>query len=112
MKVRRTRWTHLVQARLVTLMAPLALVMLALFAAPASATFPGTDGRISFHEDVGEPPSVEIFAADPDGTDLAQLTEDSGYSSNPDWSPNGALIAFESERTSDPDHFEMQIWTM
>jgi Tol biopolymer transport system component len=113
MKVRRAPRTHLPARPWATRATPLALAMLALFAVPAGATFPGADGRISFSGDVGEPSSVEIFAADPDGSDVAQLTQDSGFSSDPDWSPNGAQIAFESVRsTPDPDHFEMQIWTM
>jgi Tol biopolymer transport system component len=74
----------------------LAVVITAVWAAPASATFPGEDGRISFQ---GEG-SAEIFTAKPDGSDIRRLTSTPGhsYSGFSDWSPNGDRIAFESGR--------------
>jgi len=77
----------------------LAVVIIAVWAASASATFPGEDGRISFQ---GEGPRPEIFTAKPDGSDIRRLTSSgeiepssAGFS---DWSPNGERIAFESGR--------------
>jgi Tol biopolymer transport system component len=86
-----------------------ALVALALAAAPALATFSGTNGRITFNMFNEATESIEIFSVAPDGSDLQQLT------SNPDrvsfftdWSPDGQKIAFDSDRTDDG----VQIWTM
>ena len=48
--------------------------VMALGAQTASATFPGTDGRISFARFVPKTETVEIFTATPDGGDAQQLT--------------------------------------
>jgi Tol biopolymer transport system component len=74
-------------------------VIVAAVAAPSSATFPGPDGLISFARDVPKTNSVEIFTARPDGTNVQQLTSNPRRGSfESDWSPNGELIAFDSDR--------------
>lgn len=40
----------------------------------------------------------EIFTMDPDGTDVVQLTTNADFDFAPDWSADGARIAFESDR--------------
>jgi Tol biopolymer transport system component len=63
-------------------------------AAPASATTPGTNGRIVFraHTDDG---SSQLFLIGPHGHGLHQITHVNGDAVNPDWAPNGRWIAFE-----------------
>jgi TolB protein len=77
----------------------LAVVIVAVWAAPASATFPGTDGRIAFS---GVAPGTccgEIFTARPDGSDVRRLTSTPGRSDSglPDWSPDGQRIAYQKD---------------
>ena len=76
------------------------LSVLAFAAAAARATFPGQDGRISFSRFVPNAKSVQIFTANPDGTDLRQLTDvPKNYAAvYSDFSPDGRLIAFDSDR--------------
>jgi Tol biopolymer transport system component len=81
--------------RLVALSA-LSLVAAVVLVAPSSATFPGPDGLISFARFAPKQDRTEIFTARPDGSDVRQLTFDGGFV--PDWSPNGEMIAFESDR--------------
>jgi Tol biopolymer transport system component len=73
--------------------------VMALEAPPASATFPGPDGRIAFQAFIERTDSFEIFTATPDGGDAQQLTSNPRrMSSVPDWSPDGEMIAFDSDR--------------
>jgi Tol biopolymer transport system component len=74
-------------------------------AMPASATFSGTNGRITFHrflpdKDGPDLGGLEIFSAKPDGTDEQRLTFSSDGRSSvfSDWSPDGSQIAFDSDR--------------
>jgi Tol biopolymer transport system component len=83
-------------------------------AAPAGATFPGTNGRIAFSQGVifpeGEPSShSQIFTIEPSGGGLRQLTHVSKSQSAglPDWSPDGTRIAFASNGSG-----EFGIWLM
>jgi Tol biopolymer transport system component len=76
----------------------------------ASATFPGTDGRIAFEAFIEETESVEIFTARPNGDDVQQLTSNPNvFSELPDWSPDGQKIAFQREH---PDADQVQIHVM
>jgi Tol biopolymer transport system component len=76
-----------------------AVGVIALGAQMASATFPGPDGRISFARVVPKTDSDEIFTARPDGSDAQQLTSNPRRTSFlSDWSPDGEMIAFDSDR--------------
>jgi TolB protein len=73
--------------------------VMALGAATASATFPGSNGRIAFNAFIEETESVEIFTANPNGGDVQQLTSNPNvFSEFPDWSPDGQKIAFQADR--------------
>jgi Tol biopolymer transport system component len=96
-----------------------AFVTALLAAAPAQATFPGTNGRIAFSQGFifppigGEPGDTEahsqVFTMGPTGNGLKQLTHvppDRGAAS-PDWSPDGQRIVYQSNQTG-----SYQIWVM
>ena len=61
-------------------------------ATPASATFPGRNGRIAFQGEF--PPGGEIDAIRSTGARFRQLTEQNGNAYAPDWSPDGSKIVF------------------
>jgi Tol biopolymer transport system component len=52
-------------------------------------------------------PYMDIFEADPDGSNLRQLTNTMGYDAEGAYSPDGKLIAFCSDRDGDPDIYLM-----
>lgn len=83
----------------------LLLVLFALTVVPASATFPGKNGRIAFVQD------VDLFTMNPDGSDVRQLTAltDGNSAFWENWSPDGKQIVF-SEFPA-PDFFG-QLWMM
>jgi Tol biopolymer transport system component len=72
-----------------------------LSAAPAAATFPGNNGRITFMR-ADQNDTWQVWVANADLTDQHQLTSDAAYSGWSTWKPDGTRIAFESGR-SDPD---------
>jgi Tol biopolymer transport system component len=84
-------------------------LLLAALAAPANATFSGTNGRITFARYLDSTNGLEIFSAMPDGSAETQLTSSGQDHSSilSDWSPDGTKIAFDSDRTDD-----VQIFTM
>ena len=86
-----------------------AFVALGVLAAPASATFPGVNGQITFFRADSSDGSAEIWRADADGNNQVKLT-DSGAnhaSVESDWAPSGERIAFDSDRSGD-----VQVYTM
>ena len=70
-------------------------------APPASAAFPGKNGRVVFERWVPEPTDTnggnwQLFSMAPDGSDVVQLTDLSGENWGPNWSPDGRRIVFAS----------------
>jgi TolB protein len=82
------------------LLAALALVAGQLLAAPATATFPGPNGRIVF----GDFTTGQLYSINPDGTALRQLTQVAApaIAAQPDWSPDGHQITFWSDLGGEP----------
>ena len=81
------------------------LIGLSAITLPASASFPGKNGKIAF---VLGP---DIYTMNPDGSDIRQLTNlgpDSSASWE-SWAPNGKLIVFNEYH---PPDFMGQLWLM
>src|SRR3954469_21066122 len=76
------------------------LVVLGVLAAPASATFPGANGQISFFRFADSTRRAEISRATADGTDPIKLTGGGADHASVEsgWSPSGTRIAFDSDR--------------
>jgi TolB protein len=79
----------------------------ALAAAPAYATFPGENGKISFERPIGR--QADLFTINPDGTGLSRLLRSPRVEMEAVWSPDGRRIAFAR---SEPGGFPFEIWTM
>jgi Tol biopolymer transport system component len=85
--------------RIASLIAGICVIVIGLMVGPSVATFSGENGRITFARFDGK--HVEIFSANPNGSDIKKLTESKprdAVSFISDWSPNGQLIAFDSDR--------------
>jgi hypothetical protein len=87
--------TPMRRTSLAPLMALIATLLLAgLLGGPASAAYPGANGKIAYESNDGV--DSEIFVMNADGSAQTNLTNDaeSVNDRNPAWSPNGAKIAF------------------
>ncbi|MDQ2622487.1 MAG: hypothetical protein M3Y45_05545, partial [Actinomycetota bacterium] len=83
--------------------------LIALAASPSTATFSGKNGQISFSRDIGN--HREIFTANSDGSQIKKVTVSKpagAVSFESDWSPDGELIAFDSNRNDS----RFEIYTM
>jgi Tol biopolymer transport system component len=76
---------------------------------PASATFPGHNGKIAF--DHKGPGGYHVYTMKPDGTHKHQLTHDPN-SEEPSFSANGKRIAFDSARVTVLPFSEFDVFTM
>jgi Tol biopolymer transport system component len=52
-------------------------------------------------------PHMDVYACDPDGTNVVRLTDAAGYDAEASWSPDGKKIVFTSTRDGDPDLYVM-----
>jgi TolB protein len=96
--------------RLIPLLAAGGLIVtLAVAVRPASATYPGENGRIAFGWDNGDTRS-DIYTIKPDGNDLRQLTSGPDTDRCPTFSRDGRSIAFCRSDPSVPGVTE--IWSM
>ena len=90
----------------------LAVILAGLATASSTATFGGANGRISFAKGFRGPP--EIFSANPNGSDVERLTH-SGPKFGAlisDWSPDGELIAYDTNKDADGRKHTEQVWVM
>lgn len=71
----------------------LVVAVLAITGGSASATFPGSNGRIAFATDTGTSPQV-IKTVKRDGTNLRRVV---AHAVDPDWAPDGSKIVFERD---------------
>jgi Tol biopolymer transport system component len=80
---------------------------LAFTPARALAAFPGSNGRIAFEDFV----THQIYAINPDGSGLAQLTHEPSdrHAFLPSWSPDGSRVLFT---VVDLSNGAVRIWTM
>ena len=52
-------------------------------------------------------PAMEIYTANPDGTDVKRLTDSAGYDAEASYSHDGQQVVFTSDRDGDPDLYVM-----
>lgn len=64
----------------------------------AEAAFPGLNGRIAFSSN--RDGDSEIYKMFPDGSNQKQVTYNNTSDTNPTWSPDGNMIAFQRGRSS------------
>lgn len=84
-------------------------VALVVGAAPASATFPGTNGPVYFQSNRSDPtdnPEAEneIYRINSDGTGLLQITNNTVHDERPAVSPDGTKVAFMSFRDAETNN--------
>jgi Tol biopolymer transport system component len=106
-----TNTNHYSKAILAALAAlALATSLLVQSARPAEAAFPGANGKIVFASNqlmaTNPTGDSEIFAMNPNGTGLKQLTFNTAYDRDPVLSKDGKRIAFESLRDGN-NHWEI-----
>lgn len=78
----------------VGLVSVLAAAVAVIAAVPATATFPGHNGRIVFERLVGPNFTSQVATVDPGGRNIRRLTDFKGGAGEPAWSPGGGRIVF------------------
>ncbi len=73
---------------------------------PASATFPGANGKLVFQRPAGE--QMDLFTMRPDGSNVKRLLGGRAFDDKPEWSPDGRRIAFAR---SGENPVPEEIWT-
>ena len=74
----------------------------------AQPTFSPDGTRIAFTSDLAAPGrNLDIYVMNRDGTDVRRVTTHPAKDAEPDWSPNGRIIAFQSDRDGDNDLYIM-----
>ena len=89
-------------ARRLAVLTALSLVVVSSGASPASAVFPGQNGKIAFTGLTEENPGVftpDVYTFNPNGSGFVRLTNRPGNDRGPKWSPDGSKIAFISDRS-------------
>ena len=82
-----------------------ALVVLAAAAAGADAATPASQGRIAFARTYAyDDPYGTLMLVNPNGTGLVTVAS---AATNPDWSPDGRRLVYQSVRNGDSD-----LWTV
>ena len=91
-----------------------AIVAMAGVAREAEAAFPGSNGKIAFESDRTKGRGVdnptgdsEIFAVNPDGTGLKQLTKNTSDDFDPSYSARGDVILFSTNRDGNIEIYVM-----
>jgi Tol biopolymer transport system component len=78
-----------------------------LFAQPS---FSPDGTKVAFSSDVDDRGrNLDVYVINVDGTGLTRLTTNAAVDGEPDWSPNGRRIAFESDRDGDFEIFTMRV---
>lgn len=96
-------------SRLIGVLVGAAMALAVIAVPPAQATYPGPNGRIAFADFNSE----QIYAVNPDGSGLVQLTNiDPGRATNfPSWSADSEQLLFTIFRSNRADDHS-RIWVM
>ncbi|MGH2730953.1 MAG: TolB family protein [Actinomycetota bacterium] len=72
---------------------------------PAKASFPGANGLLVFQRDDGD-----IYTMNPDGSNILRVIDHAAQDNNPQWSPGGTRILFNSDRAGTQDIWSADVF--